>query len=71
MTLGKEVKNVQENADSSLHADILTIMNDNDCKVKDDFPGGTFRRLFCEEKIKAARCKVARQMQWHPTMFEP
>ena len=50
--------------DSSLHADILCIMNDNDCKVT------LFRRLFCEEQLKAAKCKDARQMQWHPTMIK-
>ena len=54
----------------------MLIMNENDRNVKDEFPEGTFRRLFWEQQLKAARCKDARQMCWHPTMikwcmFEP
>ena len=53
--------------DSSLH---LSIMNENDRNVKDEFPESTFRRLFWEQQLKAARCKDARQMRWHPTMIK-
>ena len=45
-------------------------MNENDRNVKDEFPEGTFRRLFWEQQLKAARCIDARQKRWHPTMIK-
>ena len=81
ITLDDKVKGLQKkvekltdtftiDVDCSLHTDILSIMNENDRNVKDEFPEGTFRRLFWEQQLKAARCTDARQMCWHPTMIK-
>lgn len=75
----KEVKRMEEvirlsteergiSVESCLHQDLLTIMNDNNHDIQQQFPTGSFRRLFWEEQLKCAQ-GGARQMRWHPTMI--
>ena len=52
-----------------LHNDLVTIMTNNDQKVKDSFPEGSFRRLFWEQQLKAAGLASAKQMRWHPLII--
>ena len=57
------------NVDKPLHCDLLSIMEKENDSVKDKFPEGTFRRLFWEEQLKAAKVNDSRQMRWHPMMI--
>lgn len=54
--------------DPQLHGDLKSIMEDNYSKVLEDFPEGSFQRLFWEQQIKAARVSGAKGMRWHPMM---
>ena len=55
--------------DTSLHKDLLSIMEENDDSIMKQFPDGTFRRLFWEQQKKAASVCNPRQMRWHPVMI--
>ncbi len=41
--------------DESLHQDLCGIMKEENDRVKNCFPEGTFRRLFWDEQLKAAQ----------------
>lgn len=51
-----------------LHQDLSSIMESNNEAVLNEFPEGSFRRLFWEEQLKVNRLKDTRQMRWHPMM---
>jgi len=55
--------------DTDLHDELLDIMGENNHSVLQKFPSGSFRRLFWEEQLKAARATDARQMRWHPMII--
>ena len=52
-----------------LSEDLLTIMRNSNSMIQEQFPEGTFRRLFWDQQFKAANTKDSRQMQWHPCMI--
>ena len=56
--------------DDSLHQDLSSVMNEHNDSIEKQFPEGTFRGLFWQEQLKAAKVKDARQMRWHPTMIK-
>ena len=51
-----------------LHKDLLTIMHENNAAISQQFPPGTFRRLFWDQQLESAQ-KGPTQMRWHPTMI--
>ena len=76
----KEVKKLQERIEQcaerngvqiqpSLNDDFIHIMKENAAHVEENFPEGSFRRLFREQQFRAAKTKDARQMRWHPCMI--
>ncbi len=58
------------NVDSSLHQDLRSIMNENNGNIREQFPEGSFRRLFWDQQFQSAQLNDARQMRWHPTMIK-
>ena len=52
---------------TDLHDELLDIMGENNRYQK--CPSDSFRRLFWEEQLKAARANDARQMRWHPMII--
>ena len=54
--------------DSSLHDDLLQIMQDNSEAVCEAHPSGSFGRVFWETQMKAASLDDARHMRWDPVM---
>lgn len=54
--------------DPQLHDELISTMEENNEQVCKDFPQGTFKRLFWEQQLKAARCSNPRLMRWHPCM---
>ena len=56
--------------DDALHNDLLTTMKDNDSRIEEKYPTGTFRYLFWKEQMKCAMASNARQMRWHPTIIK-
>ena len=55
--------------DEGLHTDLLDIAEQHNTSIMELFPVGSFRRLFWEEQVKAAKLSDARQMRWHPMMI--
>ena len=79
MTAEKELKQLKEkiassadrigtSVDSYLHADLKQIITENQQSIHDQFPEGSFRRLFWDQQAKVASVADARQMRWHPIM---
>ena len=55
--------------DEALHTDLLGIAEQHNTSIMELFPVGSFRRLFWEEQVKAAKLSHARQMRWHPMVI--
>ena len=79
-TTEKEVKKLRERIEQcseqngvqiqpSLNEDFLVIMTENNSQVEENFPEGSFRRLFWEQQFQAAKTRDVRQMRWHPCMI--
>ena len=43
-------------------------MHENEQKVRDSYPEGSFEKLFFEEQLKAATVGNPRQVHWHPVL---
>ena len=69
LRIKESAESIGVNVDEPLHCDLLSIMEKENDSVKDKFPEGTFRRLFWEEQLKAAKVNDSRQMRWHPMMI--
>ena len=54
--------------DSYLHADLKEIIAENQQSIYDQFPEGSFKRLFWDQQAQAASLADPRQMRWHPVM---
>ena len=54
--------------DSYLHADLKEIIAENQQSIYDQFPEGSFKRLFWDQQAQAASLADTRQMRWHPVM---
>ena len=50
--------------DEGLHTDLLDIAEQHNTSIMELFPVGSFRRLFWEEQMKAAKLSDARQTSW-------
>ena len=55
--------------DDDLHQDLSTIMEEHTPTIHEQFPEGSFKRLFWEQQREALKCG-SRQMRWHPTMIK-
>ncbi len=55
--------------DDGMHQDIKAIMCAENAMVKSRHPPGSFQHQFWEQQLKAASCKNARGMRWHPLMI--
>ena len=52
--------------DSSLHGDLLGIVNSVVEAIQLSFPNGSFARLYLGGAIACTSAKDPRQMRWHP-----
>ncbi|KAL5502150.1 hypothetical protein EMCRGX_G008874 [Ephydatia muelleri] len=68
MTLQAATEERGISVDSSLHDDLLQIMQDNAEAVCEAHPPGSFGRVFWEAQMKAASLDDARHMRWDPVM---
>ena len=76
----KEVKRVQHiiersveangtSVDPNLHNDQVAIMEDKSQEINEKYPTGTFKNLFWEQQLKAAKDKGSKGFRWHPMMI--
>jgi len=56
--------------DEALQSDLLDVMKNNHVKVHQEFPEGTFQRIFWDQQLQAAKIGNLRQMRWHPCMIK-
>ena len=63
------VRNQGVVVDDQLSNYLSHIVNEQSPKVVEEFPEGSFKRLFWEHQKKALN-KNPRQMRWHPTMIK-
>ena len=54
---------------SDFHQDLSSIMESSNEMIVQEYPPGSFRRLFWDEQLKANRLKDTRQMRWHPMLI--
>ena len=52
--------------DAALNTHLVRRMEEGSKSIADSFRQGSFKRLFWEQKLQAARLSDARQMRWHP-----
>ena len=52
--------------DAALNTHLVRRMEEGSKSIADSFPQGSFKRLFWEQQLQAARLSDARQMRWHP-----
>ena len=55
--------------DDCLHQDLSQIIEEHTPSIIEQFPEGSFKRLFWEQQREALRGN-SRQMRWHPTMIK-
>ncbi len=59
-----------EQLDTGFQSDLLAIMHDNQGRVKEAYPEGSFARLFWDEQLKAATSSNSKQIRWHPVLVK-
>ena len=72
-TLSNKVQKLMakgEQLDTSFQSDLLSIMRDNEQRVRVAFPEGCFAKLFWDEQLKAATAGDSRQVRWHPLLIK-
>ena len=55
--------------ENELHSDLVKTMDDNSEEIKKKYAEGTFRRLFWDQQMQAAKAKKPTQVRWHPMMI--
>ena len=55
--------------DTCLGQDLITIMDEKSDEIARVYRAGSFRRLFWEQQLKAAKAKGISGMRWHPMMI--
>ena len=66
--IANSAEKIGTSVDSYLHADLKQIISENQASIHNQFPEGSFKRLFWDQQAKAASLSDARQMRWHPVM---
>ena len=72
-TLSNKVQKLMakgEQLDTSFQSELLSIMRDNEQRVRDAYPEGSFAKLFWDEQLKAATAGDSRQVHWHPLLIK-
>ena len=72
-TLSNKVQKLMakdEQLDTSFQSDLLSIMRDNEQRVRDAYPEGSFAKLVWDEQLKAATAGDSRQVRWHPLLIK-
>ena len=54
--------------DEDLHQDLADVIEEHTASIHEEFPEGSFRRLFWDQQREALKVG-ARQMRWHPTLI--
>ena len=63
------VSNTGISVDEDLHQDLSNIIQQSTPAIHEQFPEGSFKRLFWEQQREALKVD-SRQMRWHPTMIK-
>ena len=55
--------------DTDLSTHLLHMMEEESENIAQRFPEGSFKRIFWDQQLQAARLSDMRQMRWHPVMI--
>ena len=55
--------------DDALHQDLQATISAYSVQVKDQYPPGSFQRIFWEQQEKASKLRSAKSMKWEPAMI--
>ena len=55
--------------DDALHGDLVQTMKENRTSIMDQFPPGSFARIFWEQQETALQKSNPRSMKWEPAMI--
>ena len=56
--------------DETSQNDLVNIMKHNHANIHQQFPEGTFQRIFWDQQLQAAKVGNLRQIRWHPCMIK-
>ena len=56
--------------DETSQRDLLNIMRNNHTNIHQQFPEGTFQRIFWDQQLQAAKVGDLKQIRWHPAMIK-
>ena len=69
LRIRKKLQSCGIRVDENLHQDLISIMTSHHQKILEEFPPGSFQRLFWEEQFKSAKLSDAHGLRWHPMMI--
>ena len=64
--LGESISKAGVTVESDLYSNFLKTMEDNSVEIQKK---GTFRRLFWDQQMQAAKVKKPTQVRWYPTII--
>ena len=64
--LDQSVATSSVDVDEDLDKDIRDMVDESRDRVRDDYPEGSFQRVFWDQQEKAASLKNSKSMRWHP-----
>ena len=56
--------------DETSQRDLLNIMRNNHANIHQQFPEGTFQRIFWDQQLQATKVGDLKQIRWHPAMIK-
>lgn len=55
--------------DNDLHQDLVAIMDSHQPLISEQYPQGSFQRIFWEQQYKASQLGNSKSMKWEPAMI--
>ena len=72
--LKAKIKSLQENVgvriDEKLEQDLQLIMKEKTTEIREQYPPGSFLRLFWDQQLMAVQTKEQQQLWWHPMIIK-
>lgn len=54
--------------DDALHNDLCATLRENEAVMKENYPPGSFPRIFWEQQQRSSELKNSKSMKWEPAM---
>ena len=67
--LSEAIEGKGVNVDEELATDLFSVMEEEEQHIENEYPEGSFQRVFWQQQKKAASVKGKKGMRWHPLMI--